>query len=250
MAELSDAPYGAFEMKLSHQKHMLIGMLLALLFIAWAVVAVLRNCVSTGDETSIDWNKWRIVKSVKIVDDVFPVDGGSTYPNVNKTLSTNPAGFIPDPDLDDEIDEEKPVIISRNPFSDGIGDFGDGNGVYGGGQPGVGGSGMGTGGGGGDIPPREAFIPHQELPKLVYEETPVYPKLALEGGFSAEVYLYAFVDKDGHVKKVEIVKCTRPNIGFEEAAEAAAYKNIYRPAIQNGYPIGIWIAFKVRFVAQ
>lgn len=244
------APYGAFEMKFSHQKHMLIGMMFSVLFIAWAVVAAIRNCVPADDTASMDWHKWRTVKSVRIVDDVLPVDGGSPHPNVNRTLSKNAVGFIPDPDLDDDIDEERAVIVPRNPFVDGSGNFGDGNGAYGGGQSGVGGSGVEPGGGGREIPPRDAFIPHAEPPALVYEETPLYPKLALEGGFSAEVYLYAFVDEDGHVKKVEVVKCTRPNIGFEDAAEAAAYKNVYRPAVQNGYPVGVWIAFKVRFVAK
>ncbi len=245
-----NAPYGAFEMKLSHQKHMLIGMVFSLLFVAWAVVAAVRNCGPAEDTVATDWHKWRTVKTVRIIDDIRPAGGGLPHPTVNRAQSTNAAKYIPDPELNDDIDEEQSVIPPRNPFSDGRGDIGDGNGIYGGGQSGVGGYGMEPGGGGTEIPPRDAFIPHAEPPTLVHEETPLYPKLALEGGFSAEVYVYAFVDKDGHVKKVEVAKCTRPNIGFEEAAEAAAYKNVYRPAIQNGYPVGVWIAFRVRFVAR
>lgn len=250
MTGLSKAPYGAFEMKFSHQKHMLVGMSLAILFIAWAVGAALHNCVSTDETTSIDWHKWRTVRTVKIIDDIRPAGGGLPHPNVGGTRPTNAVGFIPDPDLSDDVGEEKPVIVSRNPFSEGNGDLGYGDDIYGGGQFGDGGMGLGLGGGGGNIPPIDTFIPFQKLPELVYEEKPVYPKLALEGGFSADVYLSAFVDKDGRVKKVEIIRCTRPNIGFEEAAEAAAYKNVYRPAIQNGYPVGVWIAFKIRFIAK
>jgi len=52
------------------------------------------------------------------------------------------------------------------------------------------------------------------------------------------------------VKKAVAVKCTRPNMGFEEAAVAAAYKYIYRPAIQNGDPVGVWIAYRVDFIIK
>jgi hypothetical protein len=251
MAGLYDAPYGAFEMKISHQKHMLIGIFLAILIIAWAVGAALHNIGSNQNKLSADAERYHIVRPIEFWDGSLPTDAGFGLPNVNKTLTSDAVGFIPDPDLVDEVAEEEPAVISRGPATNGTGDFGLGEGGDGlGGHSGGGGFGMGPGGGGGDIPPRGAFIRHEEPPVAVYEETPVYPKLALEGGFSAEVYLYAYVDKEGRVKKVEVVKCTRPGIGFEEAAEAATYKNIYRPAIQNGYPIGVWIAFKVKFIAK
>jgi hypothetical protein len=249
MAGLSDAPYGAFEMKFFHQKHMLIGMFLAILFIAWAVGAAIHNCVATDETTSIDWHKWRTVGTVNIIDDISPADGGLPHPNISRSQSTNVVGFIPDPDLSDDVADEKPAIMSHGSFTDGLDYLGTGGGGEGG-QFDNGGYGVGPGGGGDEIPPRGVFIRHEQPPVLVYEATPDYPKLALDGGFSAEVYLYAYVDKEGNVKKVEIIKCTRPKIGFEEAAEAAAYKNIYRPAIQNGYPIGVWIAYKMRFIAK
>jgi len=39
-------------------------------------------------------------------------------------------------------------------------------------------------------------------------------------------------------------------MGFEEAAVKAAYKCRYRPAIQNGNPIGVWISYTVEFVLE
>jgi hypothetical protein len=50
------------------------------------------------------------------------------------------------------------------------------------------------------------------------------------------------------VKAVQVVSCTRPSLGFEDAAITAGYKIKYRPAIQNGNPVGVWITYQVIFL--
>jgi len=64
------------------------------------------------------------------------------------------------------------------------------------------------------------------------------------------VMVQAYVDKNGEVKKAQAVKTNRPNMGFEEAAVKAAYKCKYRPAIQNGNPVGVWIGYRVEFTLE
>jgi TonB family protein len=97
------------------------------------------------------------------------------------------------------------------------------------------------------IPPPETFVPVETNPVPVHEVTPEYPRLAREGGFSGVVTLQVYVDGNGVVRKVLVAACTRPGMGFEEAAIKAAYLGKWRPGIQNGNPIGVWISYKVRF---
>ncbi|MFH2204893.1 MAG: energy transducer TonB [Elusimicrobiota bacterium] len=44
-----------------------------------------------------------------------------------------------------------------------------------------------------------------------------------------------------------IQKASGTNAGFEEAALTAAMKNRYKPAIQNGRPIPVWVSYRVVF---
>ncbi len=99
----------------------------------------------------------------------------------------------------------------------------------------------------GYMPAPEKFVAYEVGPELTYEVKPDYPRLACEGNFTGYVILQAFVDKYGAVRKAQAVKCNRPGMGFEEAAVKAALKCKYRPAIQNGNPIGVWVSYKVDF---
>ncbi len=99
----------------------------------------------------------------------------------------------------------------------------------------------------GRVSPANTFIFCELEPVQIHEEKPQYPRLAQEGGFTAYVLIQAFVDKNGDVIVAQAVKCNRPNMGFEEAAVKAAYKNKFKPAIQNDDPIGVWIGYRVEF---
>jgi TonB family protein len=98
------------------------------------------------------------------------------------------------------------------------------------------------------MPPADTFIAVELEPALINEVVPEYPRLARDGGFTGNVIVQAYVDKNGVVKKAQAVKCTRPGMGFEEAAVKAAYQEQWRPAIQNGNPIGVWVARKFQLV--
>jgi TonB family protein len=97
------------------------------------------------------------------------------------------------------------------------------------------------------IPPADVFIPRESEPEPINEVDPEYPRLALEAGFTAKLIMEAYVDRAGTVKAMRVASCSRAGMGFEEAAMAAGYKVKYRPAIQNGNPVGVWVSYKVEF---
>jgi len=98
------------------------------------------------------------------------------------------------------------------------------------------------------IPSPNDFIPVEVYPQMIYEAIPRYPRMAYMRGIEGYVIIQAFVDKTGSVIRAQAVKCDQPGWGFEEAAVRAAYKCEYKPAMQNGQPIGLWISYKVSFV--
>ena len=64
---------------------------------------------------------------------------------------------------------------------------------------------------------------------------------------SGSVWVQALIDKAGRVRDARILKPSGTQVGFEEAALAAAFEAVYKPAIQNGQPVAVWISYKVEF---
>ncbi len=104
-----------------------------------------------------------------------------------------------------------------------------------------------------DIPEEEfmpapgEFIAVEEYPVPVYQEPLVYPEMAERARIEGVVYIRALVDKEGRVREAIIEKPSGTNAGFEEAALKAAMKNRYKPAIQNGRPIPVWVSYRTVF---
>lgn len=93
----------------------------------------------------------------------------------------------------------------------------------------------------------DAFVPVDDIPELLYEAIPIYPEGAIESKTEGTVWIKAYVDKEGIVRKAEAVKCNRPGYGFEEAALEAAYKNKYQPGIRGEKPVALWVTYSVEF---
>jgi len=82
------------------------------------------------------------------------------------------------------------------------------------------------------------------------EETavqPEYPELARVARLEGNVILQAIVKADGSVGDVEVLRCNRPNLGFEEAAIEAVQQWRYKPALQNGKPVEVYFTIYVEF---
>ena len=85
------------------------------------------------------------------------------------------------------------------------------------------------------------------LPVLIHSEEPVYPEMAALTGQSGTVWIQALVDAEGRVRQANVLKSSGSNVGFDEAAVKAAFANVYKPAIQNGRPVPVWISYRVDF---
>ncbi len=95
------------------------------------------------------------------------------------------------------------------------------------------------------LPDAGEFIPVEEIPVPVEQPKPVYPEVARQAGLEGVVYIQILVDKAGKVRDVRVIK--GPEV-FQEAAKEAAWKSVWRPAIQNQRPVAVWVAYPVRFL--
>jgi TonB family protein len=238
MAQTMNVPYGAFELKRCYQRNMLMGTGLTVAFTAFIILSVWLYNVITYDELDV-----RNVIRIKTIAELGAPPSLAAKPpqiDIAKPKVTAPKIGIPTPVADDEVVDEDIVIASREELQEinvpVLSSEGDG------------GSELII-----DIPEEDympspdEFVPVEVYPEQIYEEIPEYPRLAQEGGFTGWVIIQAYVDKKGNVIKSQAVKTNRANMGFEDAAVKAAYKCKYRPAIQNGNPIGLWIEYKVNF---
>jgi protein TonB len=76
---------------------------------------------------------------------------------------------------------------------------------------------------------------------------PEYPELARVARLEGNVILQAIIRADGSVGDVEILRCNRPSMGFEEAAISAVQTWQYKPALQNGRPVEVFFTVFVEF---
>jgi protein TonB len=86
-------------------------------------------------------------------------------------------------------------------------------------------------------------------PTLIAETKvqPEYPELARVARLEGNVILQAIIRADGSVGDLEILRCNRPNMGFEDAAVAAVKEWRYEPATQNGRPVEVYFTVFVEF---
>jgi periplasmic protein TonB len=75
-----------------------------------------------------------------------------------------------------------------------------------------------------------------------------YPELARRAGVEGIVYILAFVDSDGIVRRTEIVRGI--GAGCDEAAAEALTKVEFVPGMQRGQPVNVRVMVPVRFSLQ
>jgi protein TonB len=75
----------------------------------------------------------------------------------------------------------------------------------------------------------------------------VYPPIALRSGLEGMVYLELFIDREGSVQRITVLKEDPPERGFGEAA-VNAFRGIRgKPAESNGQPVAVRYRYPVRF---
>jgi TonB family protein len=76
---------------------------------------------------------------------------------------------------------------------------------------------------------------------------PEYPPAALSVQIEGAVTVAAHVGADGVVQGVDVLECTHPSVGFEEAVLAAVEQWEFDPARLDGDPVDSVVVYRVGF---
>lgn len=231
------SPYGAFELKATYQRNLLLAMMTTVCLVAVTILSahlVIRRQPqvapqnSPADTVRISANLSQVTSIIKPLSDVrakAPEAPVSRY-------------GVPEPVSDDPEFDNDAVIMSRAERADAV-DLGSGAGIGEGGSFVIEDSNE-------TLPDIGSLIFVEEQPELVYSVEPDYPHLARIAGQEGLVVMKALIDKRGDVvDAVVFVSSGFPLL--DEAARAVAWKYKYRPAIQNGRPVALWVTYKVDF---
>jgi protein TonB len=75
----------------------------------------------------------------------------------------------------------------------------------------------------------------------------IYPPIALRAGIEGLVYLELYIDREGLVRRIRVLKETPPGRGFGEAAVKAFEGLRGKPAMANGEAVSVRYRYPVRF---
>lgn len=95
-----------------------------------------------------------------------------------------------------------------------------------------------------EAPPPD-FVPFEKEPQVIKRVEPVYPELARKAGLEGTVWVKLWVDKEGKVKDVVILKSASEI--FNQPAIDAAKQWIFTPAMMKTGPVSVWISLSFNF---
>jgi len=230
--------YGAYELKATCQRNLLLGLLITTSFI---LLLVVLGWVLSGDdpdmvptdtagkdriETIKDWRKMPPIRRTGSA--VGPI---APPPEVVISGRLNP---VDEELFDDELvvlatRQERAAIVGGGgePVSDGETEFGFA--TISDGLPGI-----------------RDFVAVERQPELIYSVRPKYPRMAELAELEGRVMVKALVSKEGDVLDA-VVFVSSGHVLLDEAALAVAGQYKYRPAVQNCRPIALWVTYTVDF---
>jgi TonB family protein len=94
---------------------------------------------------------------------------------------------------------------------------------------------------------RIRLVETDRMPECINAVLPPYPESAKDGGIEGEVWLQVLVDEYGNVAEVHVIRKSRVDAGFEQAAMDAALRWKYRPALCKRKPVAVWIMYTLNF---
>jgi len=233
------SPYGAFEQKAKYQRNFGLGTLITLSFVllilgvAWIISALPEE--EYADVPAV---------VIKTIADLGPPPSVAKKPpqvKVSAPQVAAPKVGIPKPVADDEVIDEDVVIATRDELADIVAP--DVTEIAEGGEIAV------------EIDPEDylpapdEFVPVEIYPVMIHEENPDYPRLARQAGITGTVQVKALVDEQGNVLKAIVAKSSG-TVSLDESAVDAAYKNKFKPGIQNGRPVKVWVTYPVEFMLE
>ena len=245
MSELalsSSFPYGAPELKQNYQKYMTRGL----------IIAAVLHLVGIASYYAPDWLRKlgiiseepppaRMVRIMKYSELGPPpsLTNTNAAPAIAVSApSVRPSVGIPVPVPDAEINPEQ-TIATQTEMAAAVGPA-EGEGGAGSGEPVI----------EQDLqieedgPPPD-FVPFEKPPEVVKQVQPKYPELARRAGMEGTVLVRVWVDKEGKVRKVEILKSDAEI--FSQPAIDAAQQMVFTPAVQGGNPVSVWVAMPFKF---
>ncbi|MFQ6008426.1 MAG: energy transducer TonB [Candidatus Zixiibacteriota bacterium] len=230
------SPYGAFELKAKYQKNFALGTTITLALVL-LILAVAWGISNLGRKETVDAPQ--VV--IRTVADLGPPPSIAKKPpqvKVSAPKVVAPKVGIPKPVADDEVLDEDVVIATRDELAEIV-------------APDI--TAMAEGG---DIvveidpddylPAPDEFIPPEIRPEIVREYKPDYPRLARQAGITGTVWVNVLLDEEGNVIDAIIAKSSGTK-SLDDAALQAAYKNKFKPGIQNGRPVKCWVTYPVEF---
>ena len=99
-----------------------------------------------------------------------------------------------------------------------------------------------------DYLPQHKISSIPEIPTKEILSKIEYPQMALRQGNEGVVYLELFIDQNGYIRKINILK--NPGFGFAEAALKALEGIVCKPAMANGKPCAVKFRYPVRFTVK
>ena len=232
------SPYGAYELKSKYQRNFglgtlsTVGLVVLILGVSWIIQAM------TAEEDIL--NAPKVV--IQTIAELGPPPTIAKKPPQVKVEQVNvaaPKVGIPKPVADDEVLDDDVVLATRDELAEIVAPdvtemVSDDDIVV-------------------DIdeseylPDASEFVPVEIYPEMIHEVKPEYPRLAELAGIEGIVWVQALVDSKGDVRQAQVAKSCGTE-SLDEAAVAAAYKNKYKPGIQNGRPVAVWVTYKVDFL--
>jgi protein TonB len=225
-------PYGAYELKATYQRNFLKANVIVSGSVILLTIIYLLAAVLSGDD-AIDLTG----KVIKTVADLGPPPSVAQKPPQVQVVQpdiTLPKVGIPKPVADDELLDEDVVLATREELADiQAPDVGSDEGVrieieedF--------------------IPASDEFVPVEIMPELIFKNKPEYPRMVEQAGLEGTVYLRVLVKKDGTVGDAKVEKSSKIE-SLDEAALKAVYACTFKPAIQNGRPVNVWVSFPYEF---
>jgi TonB family protein len=96
------------------------------------------------------------------------------------------------------------------------------------------------------LPSIDEFVPVEVIAEMIYNEAAIYPREAEQFGIQGLVWVKALVSSDGSVRDATVYKSSGTR-SLDAAAVESAFKCRFKPAMQGGKPVAMWVTYKVEF---
>jgi protein TonB len=233
--------YGAPELKKNYQTYFSKGLAIAVVFHLALVGSYWASVYFHTEEPPV-----RVIKVMKY-SELGPPPSISGSAAVAPAVSVagpvaKPSVGIPVPVPDAEVNPEQ-TFATQQELSATVSPVGEG---------------AGTGSGGAvieqdvkieeDDAPPPAFVPFEKEPTIVKRVEPVYPELAQKAGLEGKVIAYLWIDKQGKVRDVKVIKSDSEV--FNQPVIDAAKQWIFTPALMKNGPVAVWLSVPFNFTLK